>query len=311
MAAGRSRTVAAARSFLALALAACQPQPTAAPAAANSHVERSPGESNAFDPSSEKALTDSTARLFREQSDRVRVTVLEPLTLKLEVVGTDKHDLHVSLDRMWALCRADSAGCEADVRDFVVKVVRTVTTAEPPVAPGQVVAVLRPRAFFDQIGGPSVPDFVVEPFADDLYVEYVIDLPQSFRSMVPADLASLHLTRAELAPLARANLLARLGHLDDALGTTKPGDVIVLAARTPLESSRLLLLDEWRALSAKLGQSIVVAVPAGDAAIVAIGPSGDRLDKLRDAVGPLFARAERPVSQRLFRWQGDNWGVIR
>jgi hypothetical protein len=305
---GKRRWLGNIAALLVFALAACK-LPAQGPAAVDSGRpaavspkpaagDPKPDSPNAVDPSSEQAFTASTALVFRKYSDRVHVAVLEPLTLKLEVVGTDKHDLRVSLDRMWAVCQSDHAGCGSAMDDFVAKVVQTVTTPEQPVTPDQVIAVLRPRSYFDVMGGPSAPNVLAEPFVDDLYLVYVVDLPQSVRSLVPADLEWLKLTRADLAPLARANLATRLEPIGDTLRTAKPGNVAVLRAGNPLESSRLLLLDEWRTLSSRVGQSIVVAAPAADTVILAIGARHEQLPKLREMVAAAYADAQRPCRKR-------------
>ncbi len=64
-----------------------------------------------------------------------------------------------------------------------------------------------------------------------------------------------------------------------------------------------LLTDGWAALSAKLAEPIVLAVPANDAMFVAIGPSPAEIAKLGEVVAKIFGSAERPVSRRLFRWK--------
>jgi hypothetical protein len=143
--------------LLLLALTGCQ-RPTNGPTTSDSHAS-APTKLTAVDQSNDGAFTASVAELFREHSDRVQVTVLEPLTLKLAVVGTDKKDLRVSLHRMWGGCQADPAGCDATVRDFVAKSVLSVATPEQPITPDEIVAVLRPRGYFDAMGDRQRPTF--------------------------------------------------------------------------------------------------------------------------------------------------------
>jgi hypothetical protein len=241
----------------------------------------------------------------------VSVQVLEPLTLRVDVTGSDKSDLRVSLVRIWMGCQSKPAACEVNLRDFVSKNVKILTTPEPPVSREQVVAVLRPRAYVDVIGGPSTSMVMLEPFVDDLYVIYMVDLPDATRALRPADLDALKLTRGQLAPLARANLLQRVGDPGAAIGEAKPGVTVVTQMGDAFfQSSRLLLTDGWAALSAKLAQPIVVAVPANDAMFVDIGPSPADIEKLGKAVTKIFGSAERPVSPRLFRWNAGRWEVV-
>jgi hypothetical protein len=294
---------------VALALAACKAPSAASAPAATPTSGRAPDPARTpFDGSSESALTDSAARLFRE-TPSVSARVLEPLTLQLDVKSTGTHDLRISLDRIWRICQADPAGCEGATRDFVIKVIHTVATPEPPAERDQIVAVLRPRAYFDSVGGPAAARAMLDPFVDDLYVVYVIDMPESTRSVGQKDLDALKLTQADLPALARANLGKRLGHVRE-MSSAKAGDIAVLQAGGFFESSRLLLTEDWAALASKLGQPIVVAVPSGDVVIVLVGPTPDALEKLRGVVTRAYGDAQRPVSQRLFRWDAGTWTVV-
>ena len=262
-----------------------------------------------FDGSTEGALTESTARLFREKAPNLSVAVVGPLTLAVDVVGGSKHDLRVSLDRMWNHCQSDPANCERVVRDFVAKVAVTIATAEQPLTREQVMAAVRPRAYFDSL--PADARANLEPFAGDLCVSYVADSPHATRSLGESDLQSLHLTRESLAILARANLGRRLGRAIDALDTARPGDVVALNTSDYFESSLLLLTDAWAALYSKVQRPLFAAAPANDVLLVAIDPSADQVQKLRYAARTIFAKADRPVSHALFRWDAGRWVVAQ
>jgi uncharacterized protein YtpQ (UPF0354 family) len=316
---GLARFVGYAMCVLMLALVACQPPAPGATApagaaatAAPTAIGNMPAPADApFDGSTETALTESAARLFRKESPKVAVQIVAPRTLKLDFVGTDKHDIRISLDRMWAVCQSDPPRCEGAMRDFVSKVVRTVASPEEPASRDRVVALVRPRAWLESVkSAPEDKRPLADPLVDELYVAYVVDMPQAVRSLSRTDLDALKLTRAELPSVARANLAARLGHVLDAMGNAKAGDVVVLATGNYFESSRLLLSDDWTALSSKLAQSIVVSVPASDAMIVAIGPSPEQLGKLSAVIGTLYEKAQRPVSRRLFRWNAGSWAAL-
>jgi hypothetical protein len=48
---------------------------------------------------------------------------------------------------------------------------------------------------------------------------------------------------------------------------------------------------------------VVVAVPESDS-------SGEQVQKLRKVAADRYAAAQRPVSGRLFEWQGTRWSPI-
>jgi uncharacterized protein YtpQ (UPF0354 family) len=294
----------------ALALVSCKPSASGSRASAAARTSDAAEES--FDASTESALTESAARLFRKQSPRIAVQVIGPLTLKLDVQGTDKHDLQVSLDRMWAVCQSDPGGCEGAMNDFVAKVVHTFAAPEEPATRDRVVAVVRPRAWFEAMGNVSDKERPMsDPLVDDLYVAYVVDLPEAVRSLNQKDLDGLQLPQAELPSLARANLTTRLGHVLDSLRTAGPGAVAVLDAGNYFESSRLLLADDWTALSSRQAQPIVVSVPASDVMIVAMGPGPAEMKKQRELTQAIYEKAQRPVSRRLFQWNAGSWAALQ
>src|ERR1019366_4970320 len=245
-----------------------------------------------------------------EEAPEPAAAVVGPLTLQLSARGSDKNALRISRDRIWAVCQANPDGCEAATRDFVTKSVRTLRMRSQPAARDQIVAIVRPRAYVDRVGGPSAPNTLIAPLFDDLFVLYMVDLPGSLRSLATTELDALALDRGQLPALAVQNPATRLGHLSDALGNAAPGAFNVLRSGNVFESSRLLLGDEWAALATKVGKPVIVGAPSGDVLLVAIGPTGDQLASMRETVGKMFGAAQRPVSPRLYRWATNRWAVV-
>jgi uncharacterized protein YtpQ (UPF0354 family) len=296
---------------LAALLPACAPaaarRPAPSPTASAAVVEVPAAPAPLFDARTQASFTQSVARLFGEASSALKVEAVEPLTLHIDATDTGKHDLRVALDRVWAACQSDATHCEREARSFVSKAVSLIETPYANATREQVVAVLRPRAYFDSVGGTSGAGAVVEPFVDDLFVTYVVDLPQSVRSLGARDMTTLGLTRADLPAIAHANLSARLGSSPPELARSKAGDVDVIAAGNYFESSRLLLTEDWTALASKLGKPIFVAIPANDVLVIAVAPTADQLAKLRAAIQGLFQSSDRPISPQVYRWDGGRW----
>jgi uncharacterized protein YtpQ (UPF0354 family) len=287
---------------------AASPRPAPSPTASSAAVEVPAAPvAPPFDATTQASLTQSVARLFSEASAAFKVQVVEPLTLHVDASDTDKHDLRVSLDRVWATCQSDAPHCEREARSFVTKAVAAIEKPAAKATRDQVVAVLRPRAYFDSIGGTSAADTVVEPFVGDLFVAYVVDLPQSVRSLGPGDMTTLGLTRADLPAVARANLSTRLGGSPPELARSKAGDVSVIAGSNYFESSRLLLTEDWTALATKLGKPIFAAAPANDVLVIAIAPAAEQLGKLRAGIEGLYQSSDQPVSPQVYRWDAGRW----
>jgi uncharacterized protein YtpQ (UPF0354 family) len=299
---------------LAAGLSACRPRAAdasadaglGAPAASEASSNATPG----FDASSEAKFTQSAARLFDDEAPEAAAAVVGTLAIQLSPRGTDEHDLRISLDRVWAACQANAPGCETAARDFVKKSVRTLRMNGKPATRDDIVAVLRSRTYVDAVGGPSTTQAIIEPFAGDLFVVFMVDLPDSMRSLTPNELAGIVPDPRSLPAIAVANLASRLGHLTDALASATPGSFDVLQSHNVFESSRLLMGDEWAALSSKVKAPIVVAAPSGDVLLVAIGPSDAQLATMRDTAQKAFSAAGRPVSPALFRWAKTAWAVV-
>jgi hypothetical protein len=296
--------------FAALSLAACHAKSAAPAGSPEASPAASPQGTVAFDGTTAAALTESAARLFDDEAPEAAAAVIGPLTLQLSARGSDKNDLRISLERIWAVCQSNPDGCEAATRDFVTKSVRTLRMRSQPAARDQIVAIVRPRAYVDRVGGPSAPNTLIAPLFDDLFVLYMVDLPGSLRSLATTELDALAIDRGQLPALAVQNLTTRLGHLSDALANAAPGAFNVLRSGNVFESSRLLVGDEWAALATKAGKPVIVGAPSGDVLLVAIGPTGDQLASMRDTVGQMFATAQRPVSPRLYRWATTKWAVV-
>lgn len=293
---------------LVLGLVSCQAKKTSA----DPPDAGSPAASTAarFDGSNESALTESAARLFDDEAPEATAAVVGRLTIQLAPRGSDKNDLRVSLERIWGVCQANPDGCESATRDFVTKSVRTLRMRGQPATRDQVVAIVRPRAYVDRVGGPSAPNTLIDPFVDDLYVLYMVDLPGSLRSLAASELDALEVDRRQLPAVVTRNLTTRLGHLADALGSAEPGGFNVLRSGNVFESSRLLIGSEWAALASKVGKPVLVGAPSGDVLLVAIGPTAAQIATMRDTVGTMFASAPRPVSARLFQWSAKGWVVV-
>jgi uncharacterized protein YtpQ (UPF0354 family) len=231
----------------------------------------------------------------------LRVRITGPLAFDVEGRLGHPGPGKVSLHRIWLACGQQPASCEPEVDHFVAVLVRVETSKPQLPDRSQILPELRPRSYLEAMG-PIGANVVVQPFIDDLIVLYVVDSPDSTRSLTPSDAQALHLSSAELASLARENLAHRLPPLPFAVEAIRAGDVHVIATGNFYESSRLLVEEDWAAIAARAPAPIVVGVPQNDIVIFVAGIDGEQLASLRDAVRKGYEQATRPVSSHLYRW---------
>jgi uncharacterized protein YtpQ (UPF0354 family) len=289
-------------------VAACTPAAThasAAPPGPGSAASGSNRASYPIDASNEAAFTESAARRMGAVAPDLRIRVTGPLALEIDQGRGQGHEApkQISLQRVWTTCGQDPSGCEAEVDHFVAVLVR-ILASKPEVAQrSQILPELRPREYIDAMGTMAT-NAVVQPFVGDLVVVYVVDSPDSTRSLTPSDAQALHLSSTDVAAVARENLSRRLAPLPFGLDAIQPGEVHVLATGNFYESSRLLFEEDWAAIAARAPTPIVVGVPENDVVLFVAGIDGDRLARLRAVVREGYEKAARPVSPNLYRWAG-------
>ncbi|HET7538323.1 MAG TPA: hypothetical protein VFK05_00580 [Polyangiaceae bacterium] len=163
-------------------------------------------------------------------------------------------------------------------------------------------AVIRDQSFLEQMPMAERASTIVEPFLGHMVILYLVDDRGAARGAQAADLAESGVTHEALRAVVEWNLahvlpgpLSCTSHL-----LTEP------AHHNYYESSRLLLDKQWADL-ARLGGTVVVAVPSNDTLFVACNPTPDTIQKLSVAVQNTYPRAARPVSPSLLTWSADGW----
>jgi hypothetical protein len=154
---------------------------------------------------------------------------------------------------------------------------------------------------------PSQP--LSQPFVADLYLVYALN------SSDPAPLLSEGLLEQwgiepEVMHLrALANLRKKFGEIHDKPVGKLPW-LHVIDSDDSYAASRLLLLEEWGAIAARLGEPLIVAVPTPSVVVFTASRDTEQLQQLRDTVETLAEHEERPVSRHLFVWHRDGWRLL-
>lgn len=256
-------------------------------------------------PAEQAAFTERVASLLRAQLGEAAVQVTEPLTLKIG--GTQ-----ANLDRVNAFCRANAAGCDAELARYVSAVVDMQKNAALPPTRTALRAVVRPTAFADgaagSLGGRS--NFIRRPLVDGLVALVMLDSPRSARLVSEADAQALGLSVDDTYAEALAQLRGQLSPMAKAARPVVAGQVGALEGDF-YESGRVLLHDDWASLARAQKGVLVVALPAKNLLLYGADDSPAGLQALRLQARDLAKRSPAPLTELLLRWTPEGWQALR
>jgi hypothetical protein len=252
------------------------------------------------------AFTEAVAVELRQQVGEASVIVKGPLTLGLG-------DLQLNLDRIFAFCRGNAAGCRAQVDTYVKGAAETYRNVTAPPNKNSVRLVVRTSEYIESIR--SVPEgtkpIAIQPrsFADGLFVLPVLDSPRTMRYLVESDNAKLEMSADEVYQLGLSNLTAELPPLMEVAKVAKHGQIGELTGNV-YDPSRLILLDSWGPLVQAQGGVLIVAIPATDALFYVGEDTPKAIDALRTLTRTVLARAPAKLSGNLYRWRPSGWDRV-
>jgi hypothetical protein len=254
-------------------------------------------------PKEVSAFTDAVAVELRQQLGDAAVTVKGPLTLGLG-------DLQLNLDRIFAFCRGNAAGCRAQVDGYVRGAAETYRNVTAPPTRDSIRLVVRTSEYVAAMR--SVPEgtkpieIQPRPLADGVVVLPVLDSPRTVRYLAESDNAKLEMTAEEIYQLGLANLSKELRPLMEVAKVVKHGRIGELTGNV-YDPSRLILLDTWAPLAQAQGGVLIVAIPATDAVFYVGEDTPKAIDALRTLTRTVLARAPAKLSSDLYRWRASGW----
>ncbi len=262
-------------------------------------------------PDDEAGFTAYLADAFAQQLPEARVVIVGPLHLAVTPAGSGTHDLY--LHNVAGGCARDRRDCHRHVAAFVENMSASIKEEAAPVERSMVRAVLRHDAYIGQarkvgtrIAGAEP---IVQPFAGDLWMVCVIDLPHGIKILNLRDMKKLGLSVGEAFALAQQNLSAGLKPLEAATRPSTPEGFWVVAGDY-YDASRVMLHDAWRPIANQMKGSLVVAIPTNDVLLYADSAHEQAVKSMADHARYVVSTAERPLSAALFKWTPSGWEVI-
>jgi len=261
----------------------------------------------------EAAFTRQVAERIRAAHPEAKVAITAPLTIE---VTAKEGTMTLSLDNLWRLCERGGEECDGAVERTVRSFTQGHTFDNSAVATANVRAVLKDRGWIESaaqlaLKGPKDKaesnTIVSRPFAADIWIAYVFDLPDGMRMLTRGDLAQLGLDEDRLHALALANLEEALTDIPyEPLGDGS--SVRVVKAGDSYEASRILLHGRWAALAREVKGDLLVAAPARD--VVLFTGSREDVAMLRYMSERLAAQQDHPISTTILRWTPKGWEVL-
>jgi hypothetical protein len=268
-----------------------------------------PGNALADDvPSDPPGFTKYVAAAFAKAMPGREVITAAPLRLSLSPRDGDRHVAY--LDTLYAFCQQNPPLCANAVANHVRQIVASYRDEDAPMDKTKLRAVLRSVESVNQqrqaLGGRGEP--LAAPFLADLWIVCMVDLPTAMRTVSPAEIAKLGLSREEAMEVAKANVAATLPPLETVLQDIPIGAIGTIHG-DPYESSRLLFPEQWRALAEKKGKAPIVAAPGTDMVIWTIPKDDQSVSDLAFAARMGQGITFRTLSTAIFRWTPTGWEI--
>ena len=229
---------------------------------------------------SPQQFTDKFVTLAKKELPGVSLKVLEPLQLELRV--GDNGLSTPSLTNAYKQYEQSPASLDQVIANHLATMKSTVATlgdkkSARPGSPEQIVPMVKNRAFRDESArqisalqqrtGKSTEKIlpVSEVLAEDLYVYYAFDLPDSFRYLLEEDVKRLGLSPRELRNKAVENLTRMLGA---SLKVEQRGSLFFISFDGNFEASLLLVDALWDKKNFSVQGDLVAYVLARDVLLV-------------------------------------------
>jgi uncharacterized protein YtpQ (UPF0354 family) len=146
------------------------------------------------------------------------------------------------------------------------------------------------------------------PFAGDLSVVWVLDMPESMALVSQSNLSQLGMTQEAVAERAKQNLDACCGTLPVQPVPDVPG-VYQVWVGDSYEAARLVLHDRWGPLAETVPGDLVVAAPNRDTVLFAGSEDGAALGVLASAAEEM-SQGAYALSSQILLWQPEGWKVV-
>jgi len=262
------------------------------------------------EPLSPAQFTTTFATALRTELPTTTITVIGEL--QLTVKAADGKEARAFLDNAYREYLADPSNDLASVmRKFVGAFAEQQRLSSAKLDRAQIVPVIKDRQWLSQAQaavkarGVAPPQYVAEPFNDELVVFYVEDTPKNIRYLIPKQLEEGGVARTELRTLAIQNLKRLLPRIEVHGGPL----VSMITAGGSYESSLLLFDDLWSKgdVPARVDGDVVVALPARDLLFFTGSRNSAGVARLRELAAKYVKQASYTLTDALFVYRSGRF----
>ena len=254
-------------------------------------------------------FTAHVAELFAKAIPGAKVEIKAPLALSIDVPGRGSHS--ATLDNVYSFCLRNPEACE---KGLVAHVANMAASFEAPggIERSQLRAIVRSAAMVkaaDQAYARRGGATISEKLIGDLWVMCAQDLPGAVGILNTNNLGALNLSRDAALAACKQNVAASLRPLTP-FKRDYPWPGVNLVAGDPYASSWLIFPERWAAIAESVDGDLLVAAPANNALVYGSGRANDSVAALAKAAAYVAERAQKPLSNAVFRWTPIGWEAV-
>jgi uncharacterized protein YtpQ (UPF0354 family) len=218
----------------------------------------------------------------------------------------------LSLDRIYAYCLRNAQRCDDAIGQYGKQISGMLKERNRPIEQGMIRLAVRTAAYVDQVnkqlaaGGSTIYS---HPVAPGLVSIAVLDFSQSMRYVTNKDLTKLGLNEQELFQVGDANLRAGSKPLAEVTSTPGPSSFGSISGED-YASSRILDHDDWKAMSSKLHDFLIVMMPTPNLLLYGDGSTDDGKQALRTYATQVARKSDHPLSLVMLKWTDGGWDVV-
>jgi hypothetical protein len=260
-------------------------------------------------PLDEDGFTVFMADRFRQAMPDWRITITEPLIIKL--VPPDGHEATCMLERAHDYCFANRRGAAEWLASYVEKSRQNFEDLKASIDRAMLRIVVRSKGYVEGLQQGTAEkgqEMAVEPLADDLVAVCYLDMPTALRSAIAPDFAALGMTAAAALFQAKANQAADREDFEESLEDFEDG--IGMLTGDVYHSSWFALHEVWSDLAERYEEGLLVAVPAMDTLLYTREIDEDSIIRMHEAAEDIAGKSERPISKSVYRWNPEGWELV-
>ena len=173
--------------------------------------------------------------------------------------------------------------------------------------------IIKPVSYLDEVlhegrklnskPGNDTLDLVYEVYNQQLLIIYVVDQKNSMKFIKHKDLLDISLSKDSLNLIAVQNLNRSMVNIQGKGGN----GIYMITAGGNYEASLILLKDIFVKNNFPVKGDFIIAIPNRDLLFITGSADGEGIKKLKDLISKSYTTEDHPISDDLFRWNGDRF----